>query len=113
MGGNAVLKLLEFDPGDSGTYVLLANIYVEANMQHNARDIRKMMDERGLEKTPGCSSIEVNGKLFEFIVRDKTHPRSDQIYESLIHLARHMEIVNYFPFIGYDLLLVTDDYCAI
>nr|XP_016493622.1 PREDICTED: pentatricopeptide repeat-containing protein At2g22410, mitochondrial-like [Nicotiana tabacum] len=50
MGGNAVLKLLEFDPGDSGTYVLLANIYVEANMQHNARDIRKMMDERGLEK---------------------------------------------------------------
>ncbi|XP_016462544.1 pentatricopeptide repeat-containing protein At2g22410, mitochondrial-like [Nicotiana tabacum] len=113
MGEKAALKLLEFDPGDSGTYVLLANMYVEANMRFKARDVRKMMDERGLEKTPGCSSIEVNGKLFEFIVRDKTHPRSDQIYESLIHLTRHMEIVNCFPFTGYDLLLDTDVHCSI
>ncbi|PHT68385.1 Pentatricopeptide repeat-containing protein, mitochondrial [Capsicum annuum] len=95
IGEKAALKLLELDPDDSGTYVLLANMYVEASMQHRARDVRKMMGERGLEKAPGCSSIEVNGNLFEFIVRDKTHPQSDQMYECLIHLTGHMEIVKF------------------
>lgn len=113
MGEKAALKLLELDPGDSGTYVLLANMYVEANRQHTARDVRKMMGERGLEKTPGCSSIDVNGNIFEFIVRDKTHPQSDQIYECLIHLTRNMEILKYFPCIRYDLLVNSDVYSAI
>jgi hypothetical protein len=40
-----------------------------------------MMMERGVEKTPGSSSIEVNGIINEFIVRDKSHPQSEQIYE--------------------------------
>ncbi|MCD7456487.1 hypothetical protein HAX54_031925 [Datura stramonium] len=113
MGEKAARKLLELDPGDSGTYVLLANMYVEANMQHRARDVWKMMGKRGLEKTPGCSSIEVNGIFFEFIVRDKTHPQSDQIYECLIHLTGHMEIVKYFPYVRYDLLFDSDVYSAI
>ncbi|KAK4356460.1 hypothetical protein RND71_025431 [Anisodus tanguticus] len=110
IGEKAALKLLELDPGDSATYVLLANMYVEANMQHRARDVRKMMGERGLEKTPGCSSIEVNGHLSEFIVRDKRHPQSDQIYECLVHLTGQMEIVKYFPHIRYDLSFDSDVY---
>ncbi|XP_060216167.1 pentatricopeptide repeat-containing protein At2g22410, mitochondrial [Lycium barbarum] len=113
IGEKAALKLRKLDPGDTGTYVLLANMYVEANMQHKARDVRKMMDERGLEKTPGCSSIEVNGNLCEFIVRDKTHPQSDQIYECLVHLTGHMGIVKHFPYIRYDLLFDSDVYGAI
>ncbi|CAN4119740.1 unnamed protein product [Withania somnifera] len=113
MGEKAALKLLELDPGDSGTYILLANMYVEANMQHMAQDVRKMMGERGLQKTPGCSSIEVNGNIFEFIVRDKIHPQSDQIYECLIHLTGHMEKIKYFPYISYGLLFDSDIYSAI
>ncbi|RAL44970.1 hypothetical protein DM860_003729 [Cuscuta australis] len=49
-----------------------------------------MMSERGLEKTPGCSSIEVNGDIFEFTVRDGLHVQSDKIRECLIQLARQM-----------------------
>nr|XP_004250876.1 pentatricopeptide repeat-containing protein At2g22410, mitochondrial [Solanum lycopersicum] len=112
MGEKAALKLLELDPGDSGTYVLLANMYVEANMQHKARDVRKMMGERGLQKTPGCSSVEVNGNIFEFFVTDKTHPQSDQIYECLIQLTGHIEIAEYLPYIRYDLLFNSDVYSA-
>ncbi|KAG5577518.1 hypothetical protein H5410_057652 [Solanum commersonii] len=113
MGEKAALKLLELDPGDSGTYVLLANMYVEANMQQKARDVRKMMGERGLQKTPGCSSVEVNGNIFEFFVTDKTHPQSDQIYECLIQLTGLIEIVECFPYIRYDLLFDSDVYSAI
>ncbi|XP_040995468.1 pentatricopeptide repeat-containing protein At2g22410, mitochondrial [Juglans microcarpa x Juglans regia] len=93
MGERAASKLLELDPDDSGIYVLLANMYGEANKFEEARKVRKMMIRRGVEKTPGCSSIEVNGIAYEFIVRDKSHPQSEQIYECLVHLTRQSELV--------------------
>jgi pentatricopeptide repeat protein len=93
MGERAASKLLRLDPGDSGIYVLLANMYKDANMWEEARKVRKMMMERGVEKTPGCSSIEVNGFVYEFIVRDKSHPQSEQIYECLVQLTKQLELV--------------------
>ncbi|KAJ9164369.1 hypothetical protein P3X46_023952 [Hevea brasiliensis] len=93
MGEKAALKLLELDPSDSGIYVLLVNMYREANMLEEAGKVRKMMRERGIEKIPGSSSIEVNGIVYEFIVMDKMHSRSIQIYECLTQLTRQMELI--------------------
>lgn len=93
MGERAASKLLELDPHDSGIYVLLANMYGDANMWEQARKVRKMMEERGVEKTPGCSSIEMNGVVFEFIIRDQSHPQSEKIYECLTRLTRQLELV--------------------
>lgn len=93
LGERAASKLLELDPHDSGIYVLLSNMYVEANMWEEARRVRKMMRERGVDKTPGCSSIEVNGTVSEFIVRDHSHPESKYIYDCLIQLTRQLEFV--------------------
>ncbi|KAK4382040.1 Pentatricopeptide repeat-containing protein, mitochondrial [Sesamum angolense] len=56
--GRAAMKLLDLDPDDKGIYVLLANMYVEANTRDKAGELRKMMREREVDKTPGCSSIE-------------------------------------------------------
>lgn len=103
MGERAASKLLQLDPHDSGIYVLLANMYGEAEMWEEARNVRKMMRQRGVEKTPGCSSIEVNGIVYEFIVRDKSHPQSEKIYECLIQLTRQLEPVGFmldFPICG-------------
>ncbi|KAK6937115.1 Pentatricopeptide repeat [Dillenia turbinata] len=85
-------KLLELEPQDSGNYVLLANMYRDAKLWEEARKVRKMMVEKGVVKTPGCSSIEVNGIVNEFIVRDNLHPLSEQIYGCLIQLTRHLEV---------------------
>lgn len=93
MGERAASKLLELDPHDSGIYVLLANMYGDANMWEQARKVRKMMEERGVEKTPGCSSIEMNGLVYEFIIRDKSHPQSEKIYECLTRLTRQLKLV--------------------
>lgn len=93
MGEKAALKLLELDPGDSGIYVLLANMYGDASMWEQAKKVRRMMIQRGVEKTPGCSAIEVNGIINEFIVRDKSHPRSEEIYGCLIRLTKQMELI--------------------
>ncbi|XP_010545581.1 PREDICTED: pentatricopeptide repeat-containing protein At2g22410, mitochondrial [Tarenaya hassleriana] len=94
-GRKAAEKLLELDPGDSGTYVMLGSMYGEANMWEEARRVRRMMQERGVEKIPGCSAIEVNGVVSEFIVRDKSHPQSVTIYGCLDRLGRHIETVAY------------------
>ncbi|GFZ20682.1 similar to SLOW GROWTH 1 [Actinidia rufa] len=97
MGERAAKKLFELDPHDSGSYVLLANMYEEARMWGEAGKVRKMMRDRGVEKTPGCSSIEVNGSVSEFIVRDKSHPQSEHIFECLDRLTRQLELVEYVP----------------
>lgn len=90
MGEKAAEKLLELDPDDSGIYVLQGKMYGEAHMWEDAKKARRMMNERGVEKTPGCSSIVVNGVYFEFIVRDKSRPESEKIYDCLNCLRRHM-----------------------
>lgn len=111
MGERAASKLLQMDPHDSGIYVLLANMYGEAEMWKEAGKVRKLMRQRGVEKTPGCSSIEVNGIVYEFIVRDKSHPQSEQIYECLIQLTRQLELVEctpVFPIFGDNSLFGSD-----
>ncbi|XP_027099677.1 pentatricopeptide repeat-containing protein At2g22410, mitochondrial-like [Coffea arabica] len=114
MGEKAAMKLLELDPHDSGIYVLLASMYIEANMWHKSREVRKMMRERGVDKTPGCSSIEVKGDVWEFMVKDKSHPQCDEIYQCLMELKRQMELVEYsvdVPLPEYDLLISSNSCC--
>ncbi|XP_024006139.1 pentatricopeptide repeat-containing protein At2g22410, mitochondrial, partial [Eutrema salsugineum] len=93
LGEKATKKLLELDSGDSGIYVLLDGMYKEANMFENAKQARSMMNERGVEKIPGCSCIEVNGVVSEFIVRDKSRPEYEKIYGFLDFLRKHLELV--------------------
>ncbi|KZV42009.1 pentatricopeptide repeat-containing protein mitochondrial [Dorcoceras hygrometricum] len=94
LGERAAMKLLELDPTDGGTYVLSSNMYAESNMWHKAREARKMMRERGVDKTPGCSSIEISGNVHEFIVKDKSHYHANEIYECLFQLTKQMEVVD-------------------
>ncbi|XP_030477737.2 pentatricopeptide repeat-containing protein At2g22410, mitochondrial isoform X1 [Cannabis sativa] len=97
IGERAAYKLLELDPYDSGNYILLASMYVEANMWDEAAKVRKMMKDRGVEKTPGCSSIEVNGIVHEFTVGDNLHPQSKLVYDSLVLLTTEIETLSSEP----------------
>ncbi|WOL05154.1 hypothetical protein Cni_G13880 [Canna indica] len=91
MGERAASQLIELNPHDSGIYVLLANMYVESNMRDKANQVRKLMRDIGIEKTPGSSSIEVNGIVHEFLVRDKIHRERETIFECLMQLTNQME----------------------
>lgn len=91
MGEWAAFKLLELDCNDGGIYVLLASMYLEAKMFEKAMVVRKLMRERGVDKNPGCSSIEVNGDVHEFIIRDKSHPYYQEIIECLVHLGKEVK----------------------
>ncbi|KAL0915335.1 hypothetical protein M5K25_015747 [Dendrobium thyrsiflorum] len=57
-----------------------------------ASSVRKKMMNFGAKKIPGCSSIEVNGLISEFIVDDSEHPETTVIYAVLNGLSRIMEM---------------------
>ncbi|OEL38198.1 Pentatricopeptide repeat-containing protein [Dichanthelium oligosanthes] len=62
------------EPDKSGAYVLLANIYAASGRHNSAREIRHLMREKGVDKTPGCSTVEIKGAIHQFIVGDLSHP---------------------------------------
>ncbi|WCJ26188.1 Pentatricopeptide repeat (PPR-like) superfamily protein [Euphorbia peplus] len=68
IGEYAAENLMELDPSDSRCYILLSNIYSAAGLYEKAIEVRKLMRERGLEKEPGSSSIEIDGLVHEFRV---------------------------------------------
>ncbi|CAI0390884.1 unnamed protein product [Linum tenue] len=58
----------------SGAYTLLSNLYSAAGKHDEAKRVRKMMRDRGVEKSPGSSSIEIGGSVHEFVAGEKTQP---------------------------------------
>ncbi|XP_011101527.1 putative pentatricopeptide repeat-containing protein At5g37570 isoform X1 [Sesamum indicum] len=51
-------RLFELEPHNAGNYVLLSNIYAEADRWLNVFHLRGRMSERGVRKIPGCSYVE-------------------------------------------------------
>ncbi|XP_077240053.1 pentatricopeptide repeat (PPR-like) superfamily protein [Tasmannia lanceolata] len=49
--------LFNIEPHNPGNYVLLSNIYADANRWSNVSDVRNKMRERGIRKVPGCTWI--------------------------------------------------------
>ncbi|XP_058075317.1 pentatricopeptide repeat-containing protein At1g74630-like isoform X1 [Magnolia sinica] len=52
-------KLAELEPLRDGDYVLLSNIYAEAERWEDVEWVRRKMIDLGVSKKPGCSQIEV------------------------------------------------------
>ncbi|PRQ42750.1 putative tetratricopeptide-like helical domain, DYW domain-containing protein [Rosa chinensis] len=93
----ALKQLIELEPWNSAHYVLLSNVYSASQKWDEAANIRSRMNEQGLQKIPGCSWIEVNGVVHEFLVGDKSHELSDKIYAKLDELAKDLKAAGYVP----------------
>ncbi|KAK7318536.1 hypothetical protein RJT34_03239 [Clitoria ternatea] len=73
LGTYAAEMAISCDPTDSGTYILLSNIFASKGMWENVKRVREKMDTSGVVKEPGWSWIEVNNKVHKFIARDTAH----------------------------------------
>ncbi|CAI0551259.1 unnamed protein product [Linum tenue] len=102
----AANKLLELDPEDSGTYVLLATVCAGNKRWGDVRMVRSMMREKGVKKTPGRSLVDVEGKFHEFLAGDVSHLQFDRICKALkgIFLLSEMDEAEYYA------LAVASDY---
>ncbi|KAF8378523.1 hypothetical protein HHK36_029866 [Tetracentron sinense] len=97
MGERAGLQLIELAPYDHASYVLLSNIYAMGDKWDQVHKVRKTMWERGIRKPPGCSSVELDGVVHEFVVGDITHSRKKQVYEMLDEMGERLKLAGYEP----------------
>ncbi|CAN6202271.1 unnamed protein product [Urochloa humidicola] len=56
-GEEAIKRMMVLHPERPDLYVLISNLYTSYGMWENSLAIRKWMQEKGLVKLPGCSSI--------------------------------------------------------
>lgn len=83
-------KLFELDPENVGYYVLLSNLYSADRNYPQAASVRQLVKRRNLEKTPGCTLIEINETPYVFTSNDRSHPQREAIYSKLEKLMGEM-----------------------
>ena len=96
--GEQVAKLLsECSRIDSGSYIMLSNFYASLGRWNFAAEVREKMEMGGILKEPGCSSIEVNNVIHEFLSGDLRHPKRKRIYKMLKELNYLTQLEGYSP----------------
>lgn len=86
----AAAKILEMDPRDVSSYVMLSNAYSAAEKWQNVSQIRRKIKEMGLKRISGCSWIEVRDKLRVFVNADKNNELKDEVYGALALITQSM-----------------------
>ncbi|CAD6221218.1 unnamed protein product [Miscanthus lutarioriparius] len=97
LGEAAWAHLVELDPGHSGDYVLLSNLYAAVGRWADVHVLRKTMVKDGVRKNPGHSLVELRNYVYEFVMGDRSHPESEQIYQMLAEIADRLRREGYIP----------------
>ncbi|CAH9118275.1 unnamed protein product [Cuscuta epithymum] len=83
--GERVMNLiLHMEPSNSGNYIISSKIYARMKRWDESARMLKLMKEKGVTKTPGCSWIEIDSHVFEFLAGTSLHSQfAKEIYEVL------------------------------
>ncbi|KAF6170309.1 hypothetical protein GIB67_042999 [Kingdonia uniflora] len=92
LGELAAMKLVELEPGHSGTYIMLSNIYAAAGMWREVGRVRGLMKEQGVKKEPGCSWVETGNRVHLFKAGDVSHPEISEIVLELRRIGLQMKM---------------------
>jgi pentatricopeptide repeat protein len=101
-------RVFELEPENTGYYVLLANIYAEAERWEAVRKLRSKIGGRGLREKTGCSWIEARGKVQVFVADSRYHPQGARITEFLDEVATRMQEEGHDPKKSYALMGADD-----
>ncbi|KAG9440291.1 hypothetical protein H6P81_020456 [Aristolochia fimbriata] len=89
--------LVQNDLANSGTYILLSNLYAAAGKWDEVAQVRTLMKDKGIQKEPGCSLIHIDNKTHEFLAGGRKHPKSKEIYYMLEELGVLLKREGYVP----------------
>ncbi|KAL8217530.1 hypothetical protein R6Q57_020903 [Mikania cordata] len=109
IGEESLKQITNCEPLHSGDYLLLAGIYSSVGRLEDAIRVKSEMKKKGIKKTPGCSSIEVNGVVHEFFSEDTLNPESDKIYAETEKMMKKIKMAGYVPNIS-DARLEAEEY---
>ncbi|XP_043697753.1 pentatricopeptide repeat-containing protein At2g29760, chloroplastic-like [Telopea speciosissima] len=93
----AAKHLLVLEPQKDAVYILLYNIYASTGRWASAFEIRGMMEDRGIKKSVGCSSIMIGGSVHEFVSGDRSHPEFDKINIMMGEIAERLMLAGHMP----------------
>ncbi|XP_030480596.1 pentatricopeptide repeat-containing protein At4g33990 [Cannabis sativa] len=109
LGKFASDRLFEVDSENIGYYVLLSNIYAKLGKWEGVDKVRSLARDKGLRKTPGWSSIEINNKVDVFYTGNQTHQKYEEIWTELKVMTAKMKSLGYIPDYNFVLQDVEDD----
>ncbi|KAL5992074.1 hypothetical protein ACLOJK_012988 [Asimina triloba] len=88
-------QLVQLDPFDASSYILLSNICSTTQRWAEAANMRSLMQGRGVQKRPGQSWLLLKNKVHSFIAGDQSHPQAAEIYSYLWKLIGRIKEVGY------------------
>ncbi|KAL5705135.1 hypothetical protein ACHQM5_023477 [Ranunculus cassubicifolius] len=90
LGELAAARLIELEPQNSGTYIMMSNIYAAVGMWKEVTRVRGLMKGQGAKKQPGNSWIELGNIVHCFLGGDISHPEIDKIHLELGRIGLQM-----------------------
>ncbi|CAN6472423.1 unnamed protein product [Victoria cruziana] len=97
LGKISAKHVIELEPRDHSTYVLLSNMFAAAGRWKDVAGVRKSMREKGLKKEPGLSWLEIQGRVHSFVMGDLSHPQIKEIKKTLEWLKEKLHRAGYVP----------------
>ncbi|KAJ0052748.1 hypothetical protein Pint_01595 [Pistacia integerrima] len=97
MGKRVAKVLMDLAPQDSGAYVGLSNMYASSGNWEGVAELRLKMKQMDIRKDPGCSWIELDGMIHEFLVEDDSHPKAKEIHSMLEEISEELKLLGYRP----------------
>ncbi|KAM7484571.1 hypothetical protein LguiA_000580 [Lonicera macranthoides] len=93
----ALQRLIELELESPANYVMLSNIYGDAQRWDDVARSKVAMRDTRFRKLPGCSSIEVDDEVVEFYSFDERHHKTKEIYGALKKLTKQLRSAGYVP----------------
>lgn len=90
-------KVFEMNPKDVSSYICLSNVYAAEKQWDDVNRVRTLIRGKGLIKPPGCSFIMLDKMIHRFLVGDKSHRQTVDIYAKLEDLNLQLKEAGYKP----------------
>ncbi|KAI3449056.1 hypothetical protein Pfo_005721 [Paulownia fortunei] len=87
-----VKNAINMEPCNDGNYIMLRNLYAAERRWRDVEQIKRLMLTKGAKKEVGCSAIEINSQVLEFVAGDKMHPHLEVTHLVLDQLQMHMKV---------------------
>ncbi|KAL9434133.1 hypothetical protein AB3S75_028880 [Citrus x aurantiifolia] len=97
VGEESLKNLVTLEPMHSGDYILLSDIYASVGRCEDALRVMNQMREQGIKKTPGCSLIELDGEIYEFLAEDNMCPHFKEVYDATENMMKRIKSAGYVP----------------
>ncbi|XP_016649001.1 PREDICTED: pentatricopeptide repeat-containing protein At1g08070, chloroplastic-like [Prunus mume] len=87
-----LIKTMEVKPSSDIWAALLSACRLHKNVK-----LAEVSAQKGLKKSPGCSFVEVDKMVHRFLVGDKSHPQTHDVYAKLKELNLRLMEAGYKP----------------